>query len=247
MAKLIDETGKIYGYLTVLGRAENKNNRAMWKCKCKCGKETIVSGKSLRNGETKSCGCLKKEVLIQRNIEKGGDLTGQRFGKLVVLNFFDWKVRNNGKRVRIWECQCDCGNICYVQHQYLNFGDTNSCGCSHSKGNATITRLLNEKQINYIAEYNDKRFISSKGGDYYYDFAILNENNELVCMIEYQGDIHFLAKGNGWNTEESLIKRQQRDLEKKELCDKYEIPLYYITYLEDIEKNLEEDLNECRN
>ena len=52
MSKIIDETGNIYGYLTVIERAANKSGRAMWKCKCKCGKECIVSGKNLRSGNT---------------------------------------------------------------------------------------------------------------------------------------------------------------------------------------------------
>lgn len=77
MGKLIDETGKTYGYLTVISRAESKDGRAMWKCKCKCGNECIVPGKVLRSGHTKSCGCLKIERTVARNMERGGgDLTG---------------------------------------------------------------------------------------------------------------------------------------------------------------------------
>lgn len=77
MGKLINEIGNTYGYLTVIEQAPSKNNRAMWKCKCKCGNETIVYGKLLRSGHTTSCGCKKKEVTILRNMERGGgDLTG---------------------------------------------------------------------------------------------------------------------------------------------------------------------------
>ena len=47
---LKDESGNVYGRLTVIERAENKDGRAYWKCRCECGKETIVSGKNLRNG-----------------------------------------------------------------------------------------------------------------------------------------------------------------------------------------------------
>ena len=84
MGAKINEVGNIYGYLTVIAPAPSKNNRAMWKCKCKCGNECEVSGKHLRNGHTKSCGCLKSEATTQRNMERGGgDLTGQRFGKLI--------------------------------------------------------------------------------------------------------------------------------------------------------------------
>ena len=244
MGKIINEIGNTYGYLTVIDRASNKDGRAMWKCKCKCGKETIVSGKALRSGATRSCGCLKKELLVKRNLELGGDLTGFRFGKLTVLGFHDWKIKANGKRTRIWKCQCDCGNICYIQHQYLTFGDTSSCGCAHSKGNATITRLLNSKNIYYISEYHDSRFKSSDNGNFYFDFAITDKDRKVKFFIEYQGSIHFYAEGNGWNTKENLEKRQKLDKEKKQLCENFNIPLYYITYLDDIKARLEEILRQ---
>lgn len=83
---LINEIGNVYGYLTVIERApNNKDGRAMWKCKCKCGNEVIVLGKHLRSGNTKSCGCYQKERAAESNLKRGGDLTGRRFGKLVVL------------------------------------------------------------------------------------------------------------------------------------------------------------------
>ena len=65
MGRKINEIGNVYGYLTVIDSAPSKDNRAMWLCKCKCGNECVVSGKQLRNGHTKSCGCLKKEKTIQ--------------------------------------------------------------------------------------------------------------------------------------------------------------------------------------
>ena len=58
MPKLINETGNIYGYLTVLG-PEKIKNRTYWRCRCVCGKEITVLGGTLRNGNTKSCGCMK--------------------------------------------------------------------------------------------------------------------------------------------------------------------------------------------
>ena len=54
----IDETGNKYGLLTVIKYAYTKNKRAYWLCKCECGNFVIVKGKYLRNGDTKSCGCL---------------------------------------------------------------------------------------------------------------------------------------------------------------------------------------------
>ena len=54
--------------LTVISRAENKNKRAYWNCLCDCGNITTVSGKKLRSGQTKSCGCLHKEVMSQKKL-----------------------------------------------------------------------------------------------------------------------------------------------------------------------------------
>lgn len=244
MGKLIDETGKTYGYLTVISRAESKDGRAMWKCKCKCGNECIVPGKVLRSGRTKSCGCLKIERTVARNMERGGgDLTGQRFGKLVVIGFDSWLDRNNGHRDRMWRCKCDCGNECVVNHRYLRFGDTESCGCSKSKGNATIMRWLNSNHKIYQAEYSFKDFTSYNGVPYRYDFAIFNDNKELIFLIEYQGNIHFEV-GSGWNNKERLADNQRRDKLKLEYCQKNNIKLYYITYKEIIEDRLEEIFNE---
>lgn len=52
-----DETGKTFGMLTVLERApQNINRYRAYRCQCVCGKVTVVSGGSLRTGNTKSCG-----------------------------------------------------------------------------------------------------------------------------------------------------------------------------------------------
>jgi hypothetical protein len=241
---LINEIGNIYGYLTVIERApNNKDGRAMWKCKCKCGNEVIVLGKHLRSGNTKSCGCYQKERAAESNLKRGGDLTGKRFGKLVVLEEAGFIEKDDGRKSRLWRCQCDCGNICSVQHVYLACGDTKSCGCINSVGNMTINRLLNLSGHKYKTEYWFKDFICNTR-PYQFDFALLNENNQLLGLIEYQGDIHFTYRENGWNTKESFEERVKRDKIKFDYCKKNNIKLYYITYLEDIEERLEEITSE---
>lgn len=67
MPKRIDLTGKKFGRLTVIEFCGvNKWKYALWKCKCDCGKEIVVDGKSLRTGNTKSCGCYNKEKSTER-------------------------------------------------------------------------------------------------------------------------------------------------------------------------------------
>jgi hypothetical protein len=62
MGKLIDMIGQKYGRLTIVERAPNVETRANWHCVCDCGNKTTVTGKKLRNGHTKSCGCYRAEV-----------------------------------------------------------------------------------------------------------------------------------------------------------------------------------------
>ena len=56
------------------------------------------------------------------------DLTGQRFGNLVAISVTS-KTRPSGKKLRIWLCQCDCGNTRYNEADTLRSGHTKSCGC----------------------------------------------------------------------------------------------------------------------
>lgn len=63
MGRLIDITGKTYNQLTVLKQVESRNESAYWLCRCTCGVEKVVQGTNLRNGSTKSCGCLNKSSI----------------------------------------------------------------------------------------------------------------------------------------------------------------------------------------
>ena len=59
---VIDITGKRFGRLVVLSRAENdRHDIAQWLCRCDCGVEKVVRGASLRSGVILSCGCLCRE------------------------------------------------------------------------------------------------------------------------------------------------------------------------------------------
>jgi hypothetical protein len=60
-----DLTGKKFGRLLVLKRAQSRHNRATWLCICDCGKTKIVLGRHLRIGKTKSCGCIRRELALK--------------------------------------------------------------------------------------------------------------------------------------------------------------------------------------
>ena len=62
-----DLTGQRFGRLLVIREAGRKNGKVAWLCRClgkngdDCGKEVVVREDHLRNGDTQSCGCLKRE------------------------------------------------------------------------------------------------------------------------------------------------------------------------------------------
>lgn len=64
MGTTLDMSGKTFGSLTVLAyNGYNSKHLAVWKCLCSCGNIVDVVGRYLRNGDTKSCGCLKSKSM----------------------------------------------------------------------------------------------------------------------------------------------------------------------------------------
>jgi hypothetical protein len=62
MPVFIDLIGRIFERLTVIKYIDkNKYGQSLWLCKCSCGNNKIIVGNSLLKGNTKSCGCLRKE------------------------------------------------------------------------------------------------------------------------------------------------------------------------------------------
>lgn len=66
------------------------------------------------------------------------DLTGQKFGKLTVIE----RAENQGKNT-VWFCQCECGNTVKVKSTNLITGNTKSCGCL--RGHNSVHNLSNHR------------------------------------------------------------------------------------------------------
>lgn len=77
MRKVVDLAGKIINGIKIIERSyekqhKDKYHKIYWKCICHCGNEFIASGNNLKSGNTKSCGCVKNELIskIGRNNSK---------------------------------------------------------------------------------------------------------------------------------------------------------------------------------
>ena len=107
-----DLIGHRFSRLTVLSQAEKKNKKIQWNCVCDCGNKRVIPTIRLKNGTSKSCGCLRIPAMV-----------GKVFGKLKVISH-----AGNGK----WNCVCECGNTSVVYTQFLNKHNKKtikSCGC----------------------------------------------------------------------------------------------------------------------
>lgn len=69
MSKAFDIAGQRFGRLLVVERDKNASGR--WKCVCDCGASRSVMTNWLTSGNTKSCGCLAKDVTAKRNKKHG--------------------------------------------------------------------------------------------------------------------------------------------------------------------------------
>lgn len=59
--QLHDLTGQRFGRLTVTRLASPASYGPQWMCSCSCGGGLVTSARSLRAGDTRSCGCLRRE------------------------------------------------------------------------------------------------------------------------------------------------------------------------------------------
>lgn len=72
MGKFKDITGQRFGKLKVIEKVDkDKYGHTRWLCECDCGNKKIISGKSLRNGHTQSCGCYHKKQISKLNLKHG--------------------------------------------------------------------------------------------------------------------------------------------------------------------------------
>lgn len=217
-----DLTGQRFGRLIAISRAPNQGRYVCWNCKCDCGNEKIIRAASLTSGKTQSCGCLYKET---RPICE--DLTGQKFGKLTVIEKTELRKDNRP----VWKCQCDCGGITLANSHELKQGLRVSCGCrGKSAGESIIESLLQLHQISY--KYNAPYFqdlIMPRCTIGRYDFILFDANNQPYRLIEYDGEQHFrdvpIFKG-------TLKQRQEYDKIKNEYAFEHNIPLVRIPYWE---------------
>ena len=218
----------------VIGRASNNGSygRPMWICKCQCGAIKSVSRSTLLSGESKSCGCLSREIHTEINMNRAQQIEiGQRFGKLTAIKDLGLKEYCGFMR-RHTLCQCDCGSDpISVPNNILLTGRKLSCGCLSSSGELYIKQLLENNKINYKQEYTFSDLIGKNNHKLRFDFAIFDSNGTIKFLLEYDGQGHYKEPTGNWGNY-TLEEIQERDKIKNEYCYAHNILLKRIPYTE---------------
>ena len=161
MAKALmrkDLRGMRFGKLVVLYVDEERsgNGKVYWWCRCDCGKLTSVQSTSLTRKKrgVKSCGCARnsKEAVEKAKKTRSSypqDITGIRFGRLVVLRKTSMRsTRQSDSGSYLWECLCDCGELCYYsRYALITPGGARSCGCLYSDSRYEIGKKYCEYDL----------------------------------------------------------------------------------------------------
>lgn len=146
-----DLVGKRFNRLTVIDEVgKNKYGDRLWKCICDCGNICVVAGNLLKRGDTKSCGCLQKEVqykthkkyndyIVDGDIAIFKDSNGRKFivdkDDVNKIKNYCWLVNKNGyvetkisdKNLRLHRLIMDTPDNMIVDHINRNPSDNRKC------------------------------------------------------------------------------------------------------------------------
>ena len=172
MNPVINLTGKQFGKLTVIERDPKAHRRVDWICRCECGNITSVSGTDLRNGHTRSCGCLK----------------------------YDTHNATHGmKDTRIYETWCDMRKRCENPNSksYKHYGAKGISVCDEWK--ADFTSFYHWAINNgYSDDLTIDRIDSSKGYDpsncRWITRKEQNRNRSNTILVQHCGNLEPLSK-----------------------------------------------------
>ena len=101
-----------------------------------------------------------------------------------------------------------------------------------SRGEMKIEEILIAAGVNFKEEYSFKDLLSNNGRPLRFDFAIFDDDGDLDFLIEFQGEQHYVAKSK-FGGISGLRKQQYNDMQKRIYCQKHNITLVEIPYLDE--------------
>jgi hypothetical protein len=197
-----DMSGMRFTRLVVLSQGpSDSNGNAKWHCQCDCGKQTLTSGFTLRNGEAKSCGCLTTDQLVER-------IT--KHGKVKTSEYYSWSgMIQRCTNPKAASFQRYGGRGISVCDRWLQFENFYADMGPKPSQNYTIERINNDGNYNPSncrwATKQEQNFNTSRNHFVKYKGRKLSvtEAAELAPNGITRGGV-FHRLRSGWSIEEAL-------------------------------------------
>ena len=119
------------------------------------------------------------------------DLTGQKFGRLTVIQRGEDKVFPNGGKETRWICQCDCGSEPkLIYGKYLKNRKTTSCGCYNAELTSERNKIIKKKYNKYdlSGEYG-VGWTYNTNEEFYFDLEDYDKIKDYCWMTDSYGYI----------------------------------------------------------
>ena len=189
--------GDRFGRLTIIFEAPKRGSHKCWNCKCDCGKITTVKGSNLKQGGTKSCGCLRREInkVKKNNKFEIVDDEVKVFIKntffviskesLWILKNYTWCSRNGyiSTRIEIWPKYLFLHRL--IMKEELLRPENKGKVIDHINGNPLDNRLCNLRIVTISQNgINRKRRK---------DYGIYKTGFSWICKIQIESKMNYLG------------------------------------------------------
>ena len=111
-----------------------------------------------------------------------------------------------------------------------------------SKGEIKIHEILENAGLIFEEEYSFPDLVSSTGRELRFDFAVFDDDGDLMFLIEYQGIQHYQPKSK-FGGFEGLRRQSYNDMLKREYCKKHNIILIAIPYTDELRMDYDYIMN----
>lgn len=217
---------------------ENLKYLSNLKLRCGCGEVYETNFSNFKKNKYKCCyNCMIKKR--SENIRNSYDEIKNNIESIESYKLISKIYKNYRRKLKI---KCPKGHVFYMSYKNFYYEGCRCLICSESKGEKRVREYLSMHSLKHKRQFTFDDLKGVGGSLLRFDFAVLDELNNLKLLIEYDGEFHF----NKQYDADGFEILQAHDKLKNDYCKNKNIKLIRIPYweFENIEKILKGELDE---